>query len=61
MADIILHQQVSINNETTLPTASEGYRGIIMVEKGGALVADTVKVCIKTAIDTYIWKEISLL
>jgi len=61
MADIILHNQISINDSTDLPEASEEYRGMIMVIKGGALVADSVQVCVKTALDAYVWKDLSLL
>lgn len=39
----------------TLPAASASFRGVIAFQPGGSSVADTMKMCIKSAADTYSW------
>lgn len=42
------------------PAASADTRGVIWLKKGGAGVADTFEVCVKTSADTYVWKTITI-
>lgn len=43
---------------TTLPTAEEKSRGRIVYVRGAAGVTDSLRVCLKSAADTYSWREI---
>lgn len=52
------HQFVYFPDAGTLPTASVGYRGVIAFQPAGAGSADTFKMCMKAAADTYSWKTI---
>lgn len=40
---------------TALPVASAVYRGVMAFQTGASGAADTVKVCVKSAADTYSW------
>jgi hypothetical protein len=44
----------------TLPTASATYRGTLVYVKGGAGVADTLKLCRKTSADAYAWVTVTV-
>jgi hypothetical protein len=52
------HQFVYFPDAGTLPTASVAYRGVIAFQGAGAGSADTFKMCMKAAADTYAWKTI---
>lgn len=42
------------------PTCDVSLRGNIYVTQGALGVADSVEVCVKTALDLYVWKAVSL-
>ena len=42
-----------------LPTAAVAYRGMTVIQQGGAGAADTIVCCMKSAADTYSWKVVS--
>lgn len=50
----------SIDNVDSLPTASSALRGRMFLVRGGAGVADTLKVCIKDSTDTYVFKTVTI-
>lgn len=45
---------------SSLPVASENWRGVMIRTEGGTGVADTVRVCLKNADGTYAWKVVSV-
>lgn len=47
-------------NVDSAPTADSEHRGKIIVIKGGAGVADVLKVCVKNAADAYVWKTVTI-
>lgn len=49
---------VTIATAGARPTAGVAYRGLLFVTQGGAGVADKISVCLKSAADTYSWKDI---
>lgn len=55
-----LHDLEFAENVDTTPTASEDLRGKMIVLKGGAGVADILKVCVKNAADVYTWKTVTI-
>lgn len=44
----------------SLPTAGEGYRGALVYVKGGAGVADALKLCRKGSDNTYAWVTVTV-
>lgn len=42
------------------PTASVDYRGMLRFIPGASLTADELRICIKDATDTYVWKTVTL-
>lgn len=57
----ILDAQVKypVGSGAALPTADASWRGRRFIVLGGAAVADTVHICLKTATDTYVWVQIA--
>ena len=52
------HQFLYLSDALTLPTASVNFRGVLAFQPGSAGNADILKMCIKSAADTYSWKNI---
>ena len=50
---------LNIATTASRPTAAVGVRGMLWVVQGGAGVADTLQVCLKSSGDTYSWKTVS--
>lgn len=47
-------------NVSAVPTASSAIRGKFVLVKGGAGVADILKICVKNAADAYVWKTVTI-
>jgi len=54
-----LNAYMTVGDVSALPTPSETYRGRIICVLGGAGVADTYYICLKSAADTYSWVAIA--
>lgn len=50
---------ILLSTNGALPPASAALRGAVFVVRGGVLAADTLQVCLKSALDTYSWKVIA--
>lgn len=50
---------VILGTTGALPAAAEAYRGALFVVRGGAGVADTIQVCLKSAANSYSWKVVA--
>ena len=50
---------LQLTTTSARPTAGPDYRGMMWVTPGGAGVADTVEICLKSAADTYSWVNIA--
>lgn len=48
----------SVQQGTSRPLAVEASRGLVYLTTGGTGVADVLEVCVKTAEDTYVWKDL---
>lgn len=57
----ITNREVGVRNVSSgaKPTASDKLRGQLVLEKGGAGVADVIYVCRKNAADTYEWQALA--
>lgn len=44
----------------TKPSCDASTRGTFWITQGGLGVADTLELCVKTILDSYLWKSISL-
>lgn len=49
---------ITISTAGARPTAGVAYRGLLFVTQGAAGVADKISICLKSAADTYSWKDI---
>lgn len=54
------HQLLLVDDIGTFPTANVNYRGMLAYDHGATGVADTVKMCIKSAADAYSWITIAV-
>lgn len=52
------HQFLYMPDADTLPLASASFRGVVAFQPGGSSVADHLKMCMKSAGDTYSWATI---
>lgn len=55
-----LHALEFAENVDAAPTASADIRGKLILIKGGAGVADVLKVCVKNAADAYVFKTVTI-
>jgi len=56
---LAVNDYLTVGDVSALPTPSETYRGRIICVLGGAGVADTFYMCLKSAADTYSWVAIA--
>lgn len=52
------HKFMYLPDAGTLPAALKTFRGVIAFQPGASSVADTLKMCMKSAADTYSWKTV---
>lgn len=54
------YQPMTLVVVETLPTASVRFRGVLVLVRGGAGVADALYACVKKSDDTYDWLAVTL-
>lgn len=59
ISDLVEAANRLVVSDSSEPPAGKEWRGVTWISRGGSGVADTMKICLKSAADTYSWKTIT--